>query len=99
MSDPTRIELDLPVAIVDKYNALQLPNERNLLSAIGAFFGQGSVLTIHIIVEDSGLRRKLCNFVSHTKYGDSTCESIMDENGNCPRWSEHEKQLVAEVSQ
>jgi|SRR5262252_2258221 len=96
--DPTRIELDLPVTIVNQYGKLVLDNLKDVEDVISASFGKGSVLTLHIIAEDTGTTRGFCKYESTTSYGKSTCGFVLRSDNTCVRQDEHDKDMVKQLA-
>lgn len=86
---PTRVELDIPVAIVAQYGHLQLPNEKQLESLLTATFDTGDVVTLHIIVESTGLQRSICKWIDSTSQYKIPCGHVCDIDGHCPHLERH----------
>ena len=103
MSDPTRIELDLPVVIINQYGHPQLDNLKDVQDLIAVSFPKGSIISLHLIAEDTGVTRPFCKFVSETSYGKSTCNFTLRSDGTCWRQEEHareaDKQLKLEETE
>lgn len=92
--EPTRLELYFPVALVDySANNIVLPNQRDMQSWIASSFSAGDVLSIHIVVETTGMSRDICKWIDPSrerKYA-YPCNHIFDENGVCPLSEDHQK--------
>lgn len=90
--EPTRIELDFPVAIIDSSaNNIQLPNQRDMQSWIASSFAPGDIVTVHIVVESTGLSREICKWTDPSQERKYTypCNHVMDSNGVCPLHADH----------
>jgi hypothetical protein len=96
--DPTRIEIDLPIVVVTNSGYVQTDNFKNIADLIAPFFGSGAVLTLHIVAEDTGLRRGFCTFeVDKGGKYPHRCNYTLRQNGMCPREDEHEKERVRQL--
>lgn len=87
--EPTRVELDLPVAIVGQYGHLQLPNEKQLESLLTSTYDSGDVVSLHIIVESTGERRSICKWIDSSSQYKVPCGHVCDVDGHCPRLESH----------
>jgi hypothetical protein len=96
--DPTRVELDMPVVIINQYGHLHLDNLKDVNDVVGAFFGKGSVITLHIVAEDTGQTRGFCKYESTNNYGKSVCNFTLRSDGTCVRQDEHDKDLAKQLS-
>jgi hypothetical protein len=97
--DPTRIELDLPVVIINQYGHPQLENLKDIQDLVAVSFNKGSIITLHIIAEDTGATRGFCKFESTTSYGKSTCGFVLRSDGTCWRKDEHAKELTKQLTE
>lgn len=95
--NPTRIEIDLPIVIINQYGKLQLDNLKDIEDVIAASFNKGTVLNIHVVAEDTGATRGFCTFVSETNYGKSKCGFVLHSDGTCWRDDEHNKERVKQL--
>jgi hypothetical protein len=97
--DPTRIELDLPVVIINQYGKLVLDNLKDIEDVIAASFIKGSVITLHIVAEDTLTCRSFCKFESTTSYGKSQCGFVLRPDNTCWRQSEHDKEVAKQLAE
>jgi hypothetical protein len=96
-SEPTRVELDMPVVIVNKYGHLELENHKGVQDVIAPFFEHGDVLSIHVVVESTGLTRGFCDFVDPTSTYKSKCGHVLDSSGVCWMEEEHAKKRTTQL--
>lgn len=97
--DPMRLELDLPVVVITHYGSLQLDNLKKLEDTIVDFFRKGSVLSIHMIVEDTGDTRQFCDFLKDRNGTyPHNCNLTMSSSGVCPNESEHAKERERQLT-
>jgi hypothetical protein len=89
--EPTRIELDLPVTIVNQYGHLVLDNLKDVQDIIAASFHKGSVITVHVIAEDTGTTRGFCKHINQSSTYKSECGFVLRPDGSCWRKDEHAK--------
>lgn len=93
MNNPTRIELDLPIVVVNQYGHLQLDNLKSVSDVVSGFYAKGTVLTLHIVAEDTGLRRGFCDFIKDR--GGTyphMCGLTLSSAEVCPNEDEHAKE-------
>lgn len=95
LMEPTRLELDFPVAIVDSTaNNIQLPNGKDMQSWISSSFQPGDILTVHVVVESTGLSRQICKWIDPSQERNRytyPCNHVTDSSGVCPLQSDHDK--------
>ena len=95
--EPTRIELDLPVTIVNQYGHMVLDNFKDVVDIIAASFHKGSIINLHVIAEDTGETRGFCKEVNPNSTYKSQCGFVLNSVGVCPRHEEHEKDRQLEL--
>lgn len=105
MAGEPRVELDMPTLIVTQNGAMEADNEKTLERLLSPFFQAGDVVSLHIVAEFTGQRRKFCKFECNQWNGryKHTCNKTMDSNGICPEQEshieeqdEHDKQVALE---
>lgn len=87
--EQTRVELDLR-AVITNYAHVEILNGRNLEQLLGNLFDTGSVVTIHIVIEETGLRREQCKWIDESSQYKHVCDHVMDANGVCPLQPQHD---------
>ena len=95
--DTTRIELDLPVVIVNQYGKLVLDNLKDIEDVISASFPKGTVLSLHIIAEDTGKERGFCKHINQSSSYKSACGFVLNAAGLCIRQEEHDKEDIKQL--
>lgn len=95
--EPTRVEVDLPIVIVNQYGKLVLDNHKDVEDVVGTYFTKGDVLSVHLIVETTGQTRGFCDFVDPSATYRSICGQVLTPSGVCWLESEHEKRRVKQL--
>jgi len=95
--DSTRIELDLPATVVNQYGHLVLDNLKDVNDIIAASFEKGSVISVHIVAEDTGASRGFCKHVSQSSTYKSACGFVLRSDGTCIRQEEHNREDVKQL--
>lgn len=97
MDAVVRVEVDLPVVIVNQYGGLTLDNHKGLSDVVGPYFHNGDVLSVHMVIESTGEHRDFCKFVDETSTYKSKCGNILDTDGTCWLEEQHEKARVKQL--
>jgi hypothetical protein len=87
--EPTRIELDLPITILNQYGNLEMPNHHPFADIISGMFERGTVMSLHFILETTGGVRGFCEYVDPNSTYKSICGWTLDANGVCDRSAVH----------
>ena len=87
--EPTiRVELDME-AVVTQYKRIQSDNFHSVEEMAAMAFNTGDVVTIHIIVESTGLHREQCDFVDLASQYRSKCGQVLFADGTCRFAAQH----------
>lgn len=89
--EPTRVEVDLPQMVIDSMGSLRLDNMRSLSDIVTQSFHKGDIVSVHIILESTGLTRGFCDFVDPTSSYKSKCNHVLSSDGMCWLEDQHEK--------
>lgn len=87
--EPTRVEVDLPVVIINQYGHFELDNHKSIQDVLGQYFEHGDVVTIHLVMESTGTSRAFCTFVDETSSYKSKCGFVLNSDGVCWREEDH----------
>lgn len=83
VSEPTRVELDLAVVVLNKFGHMELDNHKDVLGLISQYYHNGEVITLHLIAESTGEMRQFCQFIDEASAYKSKCENVLDADGTC----------------
>lgn len=86
----TRVEIDLPIVILNQYGHMELDNHKDVSDILAQFFPHRSVITLHIVAESTGESREVCTFIDPTSAYKSKCQHILSANGICWLEEQHE---------
>lgn len=96
--DPKRVEVDLPVVVVNQYGSLVLDSHKALSDVLAQYFNHGDVLSVHIVVEGTDQQpRGFCDFIDPTSTYKSKCGQVLDPNGVCWLEDQHEQKRVKQL--
>lgn len=96
--DVTRVEVDLPLVIVNQYGSLTLDNHKSLSDVLAPYFNHGDVLSVHVVVETtSEPPRGFCKFVDETSTYKNKCGNILNSDGTCWLEEQHERARVKQL--
>lgn len=88
-----RMELDIPTALVTPYGHTENESGKSLENMISAAFHIGEVVTVHIVVESTGIRREVCHFIDPQSQYKAECGNVMQANGVCKLQASHNEKL------
>lgn len=97
MSDPTRVEIDLPTVVLNRYGNLEVSSRKSVADLLSPFFEHGAVITLHLVAESTGAVRGFCTFEDPTSNYHSVCGHTLDSSGACWLEGEHEKKRVRQL--
>lgn len=89
--NPTRIEIDLSEVNINRFGAMELTNHHSLVDMLTTYFEKGDVISVHMVVEDTGLHRGFCQFIDETSTYKHECGMVLDDNGVCTFEEAHAK--------
>lgn len=93
--EPTRIEVDMPIVVFNRYGNLEMPNHRPVADVLQNMFGPGSVISLHLIVESIETdKRGFCKFEDPNSSYKSECGYTFEADGTCIRQDVHDAALA-----
>lgn len=92
--EPTRIELDLPVVILNRFANIELENHQSLATVLSHFYPNGTVISLHVIAESTGDTRGFCEFIDENSTYKNKCGWTLNADGKCDLEETHEKAAV-----
>lgn len=87
--EPTRIELDMPVVIFNRFAVMELANHHSVNDVLTSMFANGTVVSLHMVIESTDEVRGFCKFEDPGATYKHECSRVLSSDGACDMQDRH----------